>query len=201
VVFGSGALTMVIFGERTKQLTVSTIATLILTITLLGCSSNPDTVLSASEHEPLLVFLVRHGEKADLSEDPELSAAGRERAAELARSLRSAVIEYVHSSDFVRTRGTAAPTAAEYGLEVQLYDPRDLPALVEKLRTTGGRHLVVGHSITTPPMVELLGGKPSSVINEEGEFDRLYIVTIGSDGAASSVMMRYGKAYNPRQNQ
>ena len=41
-----------------------------------------------------------------------------------------AEIEYVHSSDFIRTRGTAAPTAAEHGLEVKLYDPRELPALV-----------------------------------------------------------------------
>ena len=83
---------------------------------------------------------------------------------------------------------------------MELYDPRDLPTLVEKLRKTGGRHLVVGHSTTTPPMVELLGGKPSSAINEEGEFDRLYIVMIGSDGAASSVLIRYGKEYDPGQN-
>ena len=63
----------------------------------------------------------------------------------------------------------------------------------------GGRHLGVGHSNTTPRLVELLGGKPNSVINE-GEFDRLYIVTIERDGAASSVMMHYGKAYYPGQN-
>ena len=198
--FVSGALTMVTWGESTKQLTVSTIASLILTITLLGCSSNPDTVPSASEHEPLLVFLVRHGEKVDASEDPELSAAGRNRATALARILRSAEVEYVHSSDFIRTRDTAAPTAIAHGLEVELYDPRDLPTLAETLRRTGGRHLVVGHSTTTPPMVELLGGKSSSAINEEGEFDRLYIVTIGRDGVAQSVVLRYGKAYDPGQN-
>jgi phosphohistidine phosphatase SixA len=182
-----------------KTLTMTTIATSLLMITLIGCTSAPDTVPSASGHEPLVVFLVRHGEKADLSEDPELSAAGRERAAALARALRSAEIEYVHSSDFIRTRGTAAPIAAEYGLEVEPYDHRDLPALVEKLLRTGGRHLVVGHSTTTPSIVELLGGKPSSAIIQEGEFDRLYIVTIGRDGASSSVMMRYGKPYYPGQ--
>jgi phosphohistidine phosphatase SixA len=113
----------------------------------------------------------------------------------LAGTLRSAEIEYVHSSDYVRTRDTATPSAAEFGVEVDLYDPRDLPALVEKLRGTGGRHLVVGHSNTTPSMTELLGGEPGSAIEEGGEYDRLYIVTIGRDGAASSVMMRYGKAY------
>ena len=134
-----------------------------------------------------MVFLVRHGEKADLSDNPELSAAGHERAAALARNLRNAEIEYVHSSDFTRTRDTAAPTANKYGLEVELYDARQgLPTLVEKLRRTGGRHLGVGQSNTTPRLVELLGGKPNSVINE-GELDRLYIVTIERDGAASSV--------------
>ncbi len=184
-----------------RTLRAFTIVILFIAITLVGCSSKPETVPSASEHKPLVVLLVRHGEKADLSEDAELSAAGRERAVELARTLRSAEIEYVHSSDFIRTRDTAAPAAIEYGLEVDLYDPQDLPALVESLRRTGGRHLVVGHSTTTPAMVESLGGKPSSVINEEGEFDRLYLVTIGSDGGASSVMMRYGEAYSPGQDQ
>jgi broad specificity phosphatase PhoE len=157
----------------------------------------PESAAPESEHKSLMVFLVRHAEKADLSEDAELSAAGRERTAILASTLRSAKVAHVHSSDFIRTRDTAAPTAAEYGLEVELYDHRDLSALVEKLRGTGGRHLVVGHSGSTPAMVELLGGEPISTINEEGEFDRLYIVTVGSDGAASSVMMRYGKAYDP----
>ena len=76
---------------------------------------------------------------------------------------------------------------------------RVYPLWSEKLFRTGGRHLGVGHSNTTPRLVELLGGKPNSVINE-GELDRLYIVTIERDGAASSVMMHYGKAYYPGQN-
>jgi broad specificity phosphatase PhoE len=177
------------------RLTITAIATLLLTIMLIGCSATPQIVPSAVEHEPLMVFLVRHGEKVDSSEDPELSAAGSERAVTLAGTLRSAEIEYVHSSDYVRTRDTAAPSAAEFGVEVDLYDPRDLPALAEKLRGTAGRHLVVGHSNTTPSLVELLGGEPGSAIDEGGEYDRLYIVTIGGDGTTSSVMMRYGKAY------
>jgi broad specificity phosphatase PhoE len=173
------------------RLTVATIAALLLTITLIGCSS--------SQHEPLVVFLVRHGEKVDVGEDPELSVAGRERSAALAAVLRSAKIEHVHSSDYIRTRDTAAPAAGEFGLEVELYDPRDLPALVEKLRRTGGRHLVVGHSDTTPAMVDLLGGEPGSAIDEQSEYDRLYVVTIGRDGPTSSVMLHYGSAYRPGQ--
>jgi broad specificity phosphatase PhoE len=180
-----------------KTLAMATIAVSLLMATLIGCSSTPDTIPPSSELEPLVVFLVRHGEKADLGDDPELSAAGHERVAVLASALGSAEIEFVHSSDFIRTRATAAPIATEHGLKVQLYDHRDLPALVEKLREAGSRHLVVGHSTTTTQMVELLGGEPGSPINDEGEFDRLYIVTINGDGTTSSVLLRYGTPYTP----
>jgi phosphohistidine phosphatase SixA len=136
--------------------------------------------------KPLVVFLVRHAEKADSSDDPELSPAGHERAARLAGLLGSAEIEYIHTPDYSRN-----------GLEPELYDPRDLPVRVGKLRETGGRHLVVGHNTTTPAMVELLGGGIESVIDEEGEYDRLYIVTTGRDGSASVAMLRYGEPYDP----
>jgi phosphohistidine phosphatase SixA len=171
---------------------MTAMAALLFISVFAGCSPTRASRSSAPESEPLVVFLVRHAEKTDVASDPGLSAAGIERAAALARVLRSAEIQHVHSSDFTRTRHTARPIAAEYGVEVELYDPRDLPSLVERLRRTGGRHLVVGHSNTTPQMVELLGGTPGPAINEEGEYDRLYIVTIGSDKAVNSVMMRYG---------
>lgn len=147
----------------------------------------------------MVVFLVRHGENADLSEDAELSAAGAVRATVLATTLRSAEIEHIHSTDFIRTRETVIPTAAEYGLDVELYDPRDLFGLIEKMRKTGGRHLVVGHTITIPPTVELLEGKPGSAIKQE-EYDRLYIVNIARDGTVSSLLMRYGKPYESNQD-
>ena len=148
--------------------------------------------------EPLVVFLVRHAEKVDEGEDPELNAAGRERAGVLAGILRDAGIGHVHSSDFIRTRNTASPTAAVFGLELEIYDPGDLVSLVEHLRATGGRHLVVGHSNTTPGVVELLGGTPGSEIDEPGEFDWLYVVTISAGGEASTVLMRYGDPFEPK---
>ncbi len=156
---------------------------------------NSATILSAADEKPLVVFLVRHAEKAELTRDPELSDAGHERAVELAKVLRDAKIEFVHSSDFIRTRDTAAPTAAMSKAEVEPYNHGDLEALVEKLRSRGGRHLVVGHSTTTPKMAALLGGEAGEAIEEHGEFDRLYIVTVDTDGKASTVLMRYGAAF------
>lgn len=154
---------------------------------------------SPAEQKSLVIFAVRHAEKVDASRDPALSPDGGKRALALAQTLRSAGVEHVHSSDFIRTRDTAAPTAAAQRLKVQLYDPRKLPDLVKKLRKQGGRHLVVGHSNTTPQLVKLLGGEAGGKINEGGEFDRLYVVTINKDGAVQSVLLRYGKAYAPAQ--
>lgn len=151
-------------------------------------------IAHASEaQKPLVVFLVRHAEKVDDSRDPELSTAGLERAGELRRSLRDAAIERIHSTDFIRTRDTAAPIAEDLGLEIELYDHGNLEGLVEHLRRTGGRHLVVGHSNTTPKVVELLGGEPGTEIDEASEYDRLYVVTIGIDDSVSTVLMRYGR--------
>jgi len=147
--------------------------------------------------KPLVVFLVRHGEKVDADSDPELSDAGRERAALLAQTLSDVQLQHVHSSDYIRTRDTAGPTASAHGLEVQLYDPRDLPAIASRLKEMGGRHLVVGHSNTTPALVELLGGDPRAEIDESAEYDRLYIVTIGPDGTSKSALLRYGTPYIP----
>ena len=157
-------------------------------ILLAGCAE-PAPVEPA---EPLVVFLVRHAEKVDSSADPELSPEGVQRAADLAATLADAGVERIHSSDYIRTRDTAAPLAAALGLELEIYDPRDLPSLVALLREAGGRHLVVGHSNTTPNAVELLGGEPGPAVVEATEYDRLYAVTVGGDGAVSTALLRYG---------
>jgi len=144
--------------------------------------------------QSLTIFLVRHAEKIDESRNPDLSPSGLLRAKQLNDVLRDAQITHIHSSDFIRTQDTAAPLAKRLGLEVELYDPNDLRALVKQLTMTGGRHLVVGHSNTTPAVVELLGGDPGAGIEVEGEYDRLYIVTSDPNGHVNTTMMRYGYA-------
>ena len=169
-----------------------------ISITVLGCSPTATTQSSAAGNKPVVVFAVRHAEKADHSLNPGLTEAGKERAALLAQMLRHAKINHVHASPYIRTMNTAAPTAEVHGVKVQEYDPRDLPDLVEKIRKMGGRHLVVGHSNTTPALAELLTGEKSDAIDEAKEFDRLYILTIGENGEASSLLIRYGQPFFPK---
>jgi phosphohistidine phosphatase SixA len=152
-------------------------------------SSITATAIAAPEN--IVVFLVRHAEKADAGRDPELTEAGRQRASELAQVLRDANIDRIHSTNYIRTRDTAAPLAAMLDLKPEVYDPTQLAEFAQTLKQQGQRHLVVGHSNTTPELVRLLGGEPGSPIEESSEYDRLYIVTVDESGVAT-VLMRYG---------
>ncbi len=146
---------------------------------------------SAPAQEAWTVWLVRHAEKVDDSRDPELSPAGRDRALLLADRLADEGIGTVHTTDYLRTRHTARPLAERLGLEPVLYDPRALEAFAAELKEAGGVHLVVGHSNTTPALVEALGGDPVSPI-DEAEYDRLYRVWLGEDGTVRSELERFG---------
>ncbi len=137
-----------------------------------------------------VVYLVRHAEKVDDSADPDLSEAGRVRAAELARFLGEAGVTSVFSSDFKRTRRTAEPLAETLDLTIDTYDPRDPAATAQKLRSREGRILVVGHSNTVPGLVLALGGGPVRAI-EDNEYDRLYIVVL-TEGQVTTTLLRYG---------
>jgi len=149
---------------------------------LAGCATTKPT-----EH---VIVLVRHAEKVDDSRDPELSEAGRIRTRRLAELLADSGVEAVYSTDFIRTRETARPLAESLGLAVELYDPSDLEGFAAKLEAGPSRALVVGHSNTTGELVSLLGGEAGSSI-EDDEYDRLYVVTIASDGEVATVLLRF----------
>jgi 2,3-bisphosphoglycerate-dependent phosphoglycerate mutase len=146
-----------------------------------------------AQQSPTVVYLVRHAEKQDDgTRDPALTDQGAERASLLSHMLRDAGITHIHSTEFKRTQLTAAPLAQVTGLEVGSYDPRDLPAFASWLKANPGRHLVSGHSNTTPGLVKALGGEPGDPIEEAHEYDRLYIVTIAPDETVATILLRYG---------
>ena len=157
-----------------------------------ACTQSDSQADDRKGDDPLLVFLVRHAEKVDQSRDADLSPLGYERAQELARILADAGIEGVYSTDYIRTRETAKPLSDLMGKELILYDARELYQLAEELKNNGGRYLVVGHSSTTPALVEILGGEPGIPIVEATEYDRLYVIsTTGEE--VQSALLRYGR--------
>jgi broad specificity phosphatase PhoE len=150
-----------------------------------------------AEDGPTTVFLVRHAEKMLEGDDPLLSDAGRQRSEQLATLLADAGISRIFSTDFARTRQTAAPLAAAEGLEIELYDPADPGQVIESIQDSPGRYLLVGHSNTVPNMVARFGGEPHGAIEEAGEYDRLYVVTVGAGSEATTVLLRYGERFEP----
>lgn len=131
---------------------------------------------------------MRHGEKATVGQDPELTPQGQARAQAIASILSRAGITAVFSTPTQRTRQTAQPLAQRAGLEVQLYDPRAPRALVEKVKALSGAVLVVGHSNTLPELVRLFGGAPGADIGDD-EYDRLYQLTPAVGGTVRTVLL------------
>ena len=148
----------------------------------------------AAQSDATVVYLVRHAERAeDGTNDPPISQSGQQRAELIATLLSDAGITHIHTTDLKRTRSTGAPTSESTGLAMATYDPQDLTGFADQLRGMPGRHLVLGHSDTTPQLVEALGGDPSTPI-EEMEYDRLYVLTLTSTGT-STVLIRFGYPY------
>ena len=150
--------------------------------------------LELNAQEPIVVYLVRHAERAeDGTSDPEISVAGWDRSRLVAEMLHDTGLTRLHTTDYRRTRMTGQPTAEATGLPLEVYNARDLSGFAAQLLESPGRHLVIGHSNTTPELVEALGGDPGGPI-EEMEYDRLYIVTLTGEGA-STVLIRFGEPY------
>ncbi len=177
------------------------IASLLTAVVLASTTMSPSTVLDLPANlDPLsdstvVVYLVRHAEKADDgTNDPPLTIAGQIRGQTLSRLLGDAGISSVYSTDYKRTRETTRPLSEAMGLEVKLYSPRDLQTLAEEIRATSGHHLVVGHSNTTPGLVELLGGDRQGEIDEL-EYDRLYMLILEPGRPTVSVLLRYGEPF------
>lgn len=151
---------------------------------LMACSA-PQTDYDAT------YYLVRHAEKTTEKNDPSLTADGEQRAQDLAKRLSKINLTAIYSSDYIRTRDTAAPIAKRQGLDVIIYDPRDLEGFAKNLLAQKGHILIVGHSNTTPQLSGLLGGAAGDPIVEATEYDRLYILQ-KTGNKVNSRIERYG---------
>ncbi len=172
----------------------------VVVITVLAAGLYMLTKLPKGDASPknTVVYLVRHAEKVTgetAERDPALTEAGTARAELLAGLLVDANITEIYSSDTIRTRDTAAPTAEMTGVKINIYDPRNLQELAEIIKAAKGHYLVVGHSNTIPETVNALGGVGGSPIFEKSEYDRLYVVTMGRDGTVQTKLRRYGTRY------
>ncbi len=163
----------------------------VLTWCFFGCAGTNE------ENNSYTLYLVRHAEKqTDQDRDPELTPAGEHRSQRLAAWFQDKDIEDIWSSDYQRTRGTAKPLLDSSGLELRIYDPRDLTALSDKL--LGNRHnaVIVGHSNTTPELARLLCDCKIDDM-DESEYGRLIVISVVDDKTRVKTLQQT-QLFNPQ---
>ncbi len=175
-----------------------TLRSLVALATLVACA--PAARRAAVTPDPsgtTTVIVVRHAEKAaEPAADPPLTAAGEARAEALVGAVGSLPVTAIVSTDFARTRSTAAPLAARLGLTPEIVDaraPDHARAVAQGVlaRHRGETVVVVGHSNTVPDIITALGApKPANIC--DAEYDNLYVVRVPVTGAATVERRRYG---------
>lgn len=146
----------------------------------------------SNKQQPKTIYIVRHAEKQLIGDDPELSVAGNARSVKLSQILVDQEITHIFSTDYQRTRMTAARTASEAGVQIESYDPKNHDALVEKLQDLEGNILIVGHSNTVSQLANYFVGESEKYADlEDGEYNYIYVVSLDKDGASSVVRKTY----------
>lgn len=165
----------------------------ILVLALLVCMTGCAGAGNDNHYE---LYLVRHAEKLGDGDDPGLTEAGARRSEKLAGWLRDKDITDIWSSDFRRSRDTAAPLAAILGSDLKLYDPHDLPALVRNLRDNRQNALVVGHSNTTPDLARLLCACFVRDM-DDSDYDQLIVVSASGEDTRMEILSQDALFHTP----
>jgi len=149
---------------------------LLITLCLLcACSSHQKPV----KQDTTTFYFIRHAETVDSKEkDKILSSEGVKRANKWVEILNDVDFDVVYSTDYKRTQSTAEPVARKMELEIVSYHPKDVNLTDLKEKHKGQNILIVGHSNTTPTLVNSLLGEELYAQIEHSDHDNLYTVTI-----------------------
>lgn len=174
-----------------------TLAIALTAIVTAGLGSGSSSRSTPSSAPPTVVLLVRHGEKAaQPAQDPPLSPSGEARARALVAVAREAGVTAIITTQYERTRRTAAPTAAALGITPDVVQAGPMPqhaqAVADQVRKhLAGTVLVVGHSNTISGVVGALGApRPPDLC--DSEYDRLFVVVLGDTGPPRLIKSRFG---------
>lgn len=164
---------------------------LVLCITI--CSSGS---LYAQQSDSVTVIFVRHVEKADDgTSDPDLNGEGEKRAVKLSDWMLEKYdsLAAVYSTPYNRTRQTAAPTAELFELEITEYNWQDPDLLLSTIASdyAGKTVLIVGHSNTTPVLVNKVIGESRYKQLDEKQYNLIFITRYIKTGEGTAEIIEY----------
>ncbi|MBT8320703.1 MAG: histidine phosphatase family protein [Eudoraea sp.] len=167
------------------------IFSLLLTLSI-SCNEDPKETMDNPEPVISTYYFIRHAEK-DRSNpenvDPELNQKGLGRAMHWAEILKEVSLDAIYTTDYERTRMTAAPVAIKQEITENYYDPRTLDIEAFQLENLGKNVLVVGHSNSTPDLVNRMIGVEKYESMDDYDNGSLFIVTVVDGKAIDSRLM------------
>jgi len=145
----------------------------------------------AKKVETTTYYLIRHAEKDrsdPTNKDPKLTEEGVARAKKWADYFDAIPLDQIYSTSYSRTRQTSAYTATKQNLMVEQYEVGKLYTEDFKLLTNGKQVLIIGHSNTTPALVNKIIGRDTYVDMKDDDNASLYKVTIEAGEARVQVL-------------
>lgn len=160
---------------------------------LIGLIACKDDSKSAHLNEDPIIstfYLIRHAEKDRSNpdnKDPELTQDGLDRAIRWAEVFEPITLDAIYSTNYERTSMTAAPTSVKKDIDINYYEP-DMDIEAFMLKNEGLNVLIVGHSNTTPSMVNKLLGIEKYNQMEDDDNSSLFIVRV-INGEATDIRL------------
>ena len=150
------------------------------------------TMFSSLVYAQRAVFLVRHADRLDDSEDTRLSEAGEARAQLLARLLKDSGITVIYTSQFQRTIKTAEPLARVLKITPVSIPAADQKGLFDHIRAENRADvvLIVGHDSSVPVLLKMFG-HPVDIKIAPTEYSNLFVLVPKDGGPPTVLRLRY----------
>lgn len=134
-----------------------------------------------AQSETTTLYLIRHAEKADYSQNPELSEEGINRAMRWTKLFEKTPIDIFYTTLTRRTQMTCSTIATSKQKDMVFYDASklSLQEIIEKHR--GKVILIVGHSNTIPKQINAFLNEEIYRQIDENEFGNLYTIMVKGD--------------------
>ena len=165
-------------------------------VSLLFVAAFVGSVREADAQSRKTIILVRHAEK-DVSasadqNDPDLSAAGRERAERLRKVIGKYRPGAFYSTDLKRTRDTVTPLAKKRNKQVRIYDAKDPSKLVDEvLKSDTKRFVIAGHSNTIPGLANLILKKELFKNLDDSEYSTIWLIRMKDGKVVKTEILDY----------
>ena len=160
---------------------IKTIVLLLAVLTLVTACKESGKINVAEKENTSVYYFIRHAEKDrsdSTNKNPSLTIQGLERANKWALFFKDKNIAAVYSTNYKRTQQTALSIAKEQNLEIISYTTKELISEKFIANNKGKNIVIVGHSNTTPELVNSLLGEKKYEDIADSENNNVFIVTL-----------------------